>query len=223
MATRISFKITEINKHNTPVFYDENAMDKVTGFLEAHFSEKPEDEMIVHELESEYVHADVMIMTSGDNGRTFATLGMGAREMNSPLSQFKRVELIMMAGPRQEENPAEKIRLISEELQRLCKFPFRANTWLGPGHTINTSKRFKEAFGYDDLLFIPCLHSLKLKNIGEVSFLLAIPIYRDERAWVIKHKDGSSRFLEFLMNVSEEWEPIGFADVPRRQHILPEE
>ena len=162
MADRIRCRITERNDNNTPVFFDEDAMDRVTRFLEEQFGGKPGKEMIAHELESEYVHADIMIMTSEDNSRTFATFGMGARELNSPLSQFKRIELIMMAGPRKENESDERCYLICTELQNLCKYPFRTNTWLGPGHTINTSKSFKESFGYDYLLFIPYLCSLEV-------------------------------------------------------------
>ena len=43
-----------------------------------------EDDLVGHEIESEYVHTDVQIIATKDNDLCFMTTGMGARKMISP-------------------------------------------------------------------------------------------------------------------------------------------
>ena len=40
-----------------------------------------EDDLVGHEIESEYVHTDVQIIATKDNDLCFVTTGMGARKM----------------------------------------------------------------------------------------------------------------------------------------------
>ena len=208
-----------------PIFYDflnEDAMDEVTGFLKKEFGGGNNNGMIAHEIRSEYVHTDVLVMEPEDNVRTFATFGMGARRMNAPEPCANRVELIMMAAPKEEGEPHEKQLTICRELQSISKYPFRNNTWLGPGHTINASDKFKETFDYDFFLFAQYHHTLDVKDVGEVTFLIAIPVYEDERNWMASHEYGSIRWVDEYLKSHSDDEPIGLVDVPRK-HLIPEE
>ena len=208
----------------TPVYYDfygEDAMNEVCGFLDEEFGGDGAGGMIAHELVSEYVHTDVGVYESEEGIRTFATFGMGARETNSPLREFRRVELLLTAAPKEEDEPEINTRILCSELQHLSKFPFKENTWFGPGHTVNASETFRETFGYSFFFFLQYHHSLEVKRVGEVRFLLAIPIYEDEREWIVSHENGSARFAKALIAGLRDDEPIGYADVERR-HVIPE-
>ena len=74
---------------------------------------------------------------------------------------------------------------IANELVSLSKFPFRKNTWLHHGHTIEASDAFREAFGFDAFTFI-CVDFAEIDGIGEVDFLRVIPIYKEEREWIME-------------------------------------
>ena len=210
--------------YKDPVYYDDinrYAMNEVSSFLAEEFGgDEPGKGMIAHELESEYVHTDIRVIEPEDDIRTFATFGMGARETFSPLPQYKRVELVMQAAPRGEYEPDSTQLVICSELQNISKYPFRNYTWLGPGHTINASQKFKETFGYDFFLFVQYHHSLEVRGVGEVSFLMVVPVYEDERNWMASHENGSLKWTEYYLKSCDDDEPIGLVDVSR-EHIIP--
>lgn len=212
--------------YKDPVFYDEinaYAMDEVSGFLDEAFGgDKACEGMIAHELVSEYVHTDIRVIEPEDDIRTFATFGMGARETFSPLPQYRHVELVMQAAPRGEYEPGSTQLVICSELQNISKYPFRNYTWLGPGHTINAGRKFKETFGYDFFLFVQYHHSLEVRGVGEVSFLMAVPVYEDERNWMASHENGSMLWFDEYLKSRRDDEPIGLVDMPRK-HLIPEE
>lgn len=198
----------------TPIYYTMEQMEEILQFIRETFGEGGEYE--THEVSSQYVHTDVAIIASEGEGRTFVTFGMGARSMHSPLAEWERTELVMFASdglaPLTREGMA-----VAEELTRLSKFPFREDTWFGPGHTIDASETFRETFGYDSFLFFAPGIDTHLTDVGNVQFLIAVPIYQAEREWIMEH--DSFTFLEALLELPEE--DLFCADV-RRESLLPD-
>ena len=161
-----------------PTYYTEEQMDEVLEFIQKCFG-NGEECLVGHEIESEYVHTDVGVVTANEGSRCFATFGMGARKMNSPIAHLARAELVMFASPEIELTGKEAL-IIASELQYLSKIPFRNDTWLGPGHTVPASQYFHKTFGFDAFV-LDVVAASEFKEIGKVLFLMAIPIYQGER------------------------------------------
>lgn len=167
----------------TPTYYTEEQMNVVLEFIQKSFG-NGEEVLVGHEIESEYVHTDVAVVTAKEGSHCFATFGMGAREMNAPIPQLARVELVMYASENFEPT-SDEARILMSELQSLSKFPFANGTFLGPGHTIAASELFEETFGFEAFVFAPVEHA-KIDDLGDVLFLLVIPIYEEERDEMIR-------------------------------------
>lgn len=126
-----------------PIWYTEEQENEIQAFIQLNFGES---NFVSHELESEYVHTDTALIAPDGQSRTFVTFGMGARPMHSP-TQVKRIELAISASPAVDVHSKDAF-LLAGEVTHISKYPFREDTWLGEGHTINASEDFKERFGY---------------------------------------------------------------------------
>lgn len=168
----------------TPVFYTSEQMDKITDYIREKYGNT--EGYTAHEIQSAYVHTDTLILDPEGQARRFVTFGMGARAMNSP-SNFVRTELVMFASPKIGAGEKESFA-IAGELVRVSKFPFRENVWVGPGHTMDTSKEFEKMFGYDYVAFCDTTNSVCLPEIDEaIHFLALVPIYKEEREWCVEN------------------------------------
>ena len=156
-----------------------------------------EEDYVVHEIESAYIHTDVMIVNNTDDGKVFASMGMGARTINTPKDEFKNIELMAFASADLDPT-SERAMIIATEMNAISKFPFRENTWFGPGHTINVSEEFRQAFGYEYFLFVYSGFTAEISGIGEVSYLVLIPLYANERDSIVK--TGDVAFLDKLLS-----------------------
>ena len=184
--------------NKTPIMYTDKQFEELEKHLEENFGSHYD--YIVHEIESEYVHTDTFVVKSKAGDKIFVTCGMGARTMETPYG-FKRCELVMHARNRLPVT-SETAMILAGELTKISKFPFREETWLGTGHTMDVSKKFKETFGYDYVAFMKLPHSASLTGIKEdVDFLLAIPIYEEEREWCVENHT-----LAFLEKLNEKFE-----------------
>lgn len=172
--------------------YTPKQMEEIIGFIEENFGE---GEFIAHETESEYVHTDVNISDDGEM-KNLVTFGMGAGRMNAPVESFERIELVM--------NASQDVDIIVPlgELVRLSKYPFRNDTWLGMGHTVNFTDDFKKAFGYEYILLAPSSLVFSPRDttndVKNVIFLTVVPIYKDEREWIVEN--NSFVYLDLLYN-----------------------
>ena len=155
-----------------------------------------ETDYIAHEVESKYVHTDVLIVDNQVDLKVFASIGMGAKEMNSPIDSFQNVEIMGFASEKLDIKSEESL-IIAGELTRLTKFPFSENTWFGPGHTVNASEEFKKAFGYEYFLFTYSGFSLEVSDIGNINYLTLIPLYENERNYIVEN--GETVFLPKLL------------------------
>ncbi len=209
------------------VYYTEEQENEILAFINKEWGEDGAG-LLAHEIQSEYVHTDVAVRENTENEcMAFVTFGMGAKEIDSPLPEYRRTELIAYASLAMKYASDDKQRrkqlVACSELVRLSKYPFANSCWFGPGHTINASDVFKEAFGYQYFIFAEYCETAELSRIGNVCFLVAIPIYEDERAWIVEHRDGSSRFLRaYLDSFEPEDNDIFAIDIPRK-HIIPVE
>lgn len=195
------------------IFYPEEEREELCEFIEKKFG--PDCRFISHELDSEYVHTDVQLLTSENGNREFVTSGMGARPMNSP-TDFERTELVMSSSTVPDTTASESY-LICNELRNLSKFPFRNDTWFGPGHTINVSEAFEERFGYPYVAFYDSGVYAEMESVGEIGFLRAVPIYEDEYDWIVEN--DTEVFLHLL---HEKLGDAMFCVDCEREHVVPE-
>lgn len=180
-----------------PVYYTPEQMDQVLEFINQSFG-NGEEGLVGHEIESEYVHTDVAVVTTDEGCRCFATFGMGAREMNSPFPNLARAELVMFATEDMKVTGEEAL-VIASELQGMSKLPFENDTWLGPGHTVPASSRFCDTFGFDAFA-LDVIAASDFQDLGKVLFLAAIPIYNGERKTMMKRNT-----LDVLEQLEEEF------------------
>ena len=181
-----------------PIMYNDKQFEELETYIEENFGSHYD--YIVHEMTSEYVHTDTFALKTNDGDKIFVTCGMGARAMETPYG-CRRCELVMHARNRLPVT-SETAMILAGELTKISKFPFREETWLGTGHTMDVSKKFKETFGYDYVAFMKLPHSASLTGIKEdVDFLLAIPIYEEEREWCVENHT-----LAFLEKLNEKFE-----------------
>ena len=178
-----------------PAMYTPEQLLEIQNFIKANFGSN-ETDYISHELESKYVHSDVLIVDNQVDLKVFASIGMGAREMNSPIDSFQNIELMGFASEKLDVKSEESL-IIAGELTRLTKFPFSENTWFGPGHTVNASEEFKNAFGYEYFLFTYSGFSVDVSGIGKVNYLTLIPLYENERNFIVEN--GDTAFLSKLL------------------------
>jgi hypothetical protein len=200
--------------NKTPITYFNKQMEELENHIEENFGSH--FECVMHEITSEYVHTDTFVVNSKDDEKIFVTCGMGARTMETPCG-FKRCELVMIT---RKEFPVtkENARILAGELTKISKFPFREETWLGTGHTMDVSKKFKEAFGYDYVAFMKLPHSACVTGIKEdVEFLLVVPIYEAEREWCVENHT-----LAFLEKLNEKFEGKELYADCKRELFIPE-
>lgn len=166
-----------------PVLYTEEQLSELEAFTENNIGSHYDG--VMHEIVSEYVHSDVFAVKRC-GFKAFVTRGMGARAMNSP-TKTKRCELMLSLSEKTPVESKESV-CVAAELTRMSKFPFKENTWFGNGHTMDTSKQFREIFGYSFLAFRKIKDEAKLSEIDEkINFLEAIPIYEEERNWCVEN------------------------------------
>ena len=171
-----------------------------------------EEDYVVHEIESTYIHTDVTIINNTDDIKMFASTGMGAGTLNTPTDEFKNIELMAFASADLDPT-SERAMLIAAEINAISKFPFRENTWFGPGHTINASEEFRQAFGYEYFLFMYSGFTAEISGIGDVPYLVLIPLYANERDCIVE--TGDATFLDELL--SEYGADILTLDNPRER------
>ena len=200
---------------NTPVMYSPKEMEKLQNYITTTFG-WPGD-FLAHEITSEYVHTDVQICHD-QNIRHLVTFGMSARAMQSPLPDFQRTELVMSVSDSFDLMSREGGVLLGE-LTELTKYPFRNDTWFGHGHTVAASKAFRETFGYDAWLLLDFQEdAFHLDDGGEIHFLQAIPIYKDERDWIMEN--NSVLYFKFLYDAFGDGAVLVNSG---REHLLPDE
>ena len=98
----------------TPYLYNTIQSEEIQEFISNNFGKG--GGYIAHELKSEYVHTDTMLIAPENTDRTFVTFGMGARKMNTP-NNAKRCELVMCATKNIATQSKESF-IISGELAR---------------------------------------------------------------------------------------------------------
>ena len=197
--------------------YTPEQMNEIVEFI----SQKYEgDGYIAHETNSEYVHTDVNISADGEM-RKFVTFGMGAAKMNSPFEEFTRIELVMSSSLDTDVTSRNGCELLSGLID-LSKYPFRNDTWFGWGHTVDVSKRFADIFGYEFVLLAPTSRVFSpndtTNDVKNVMFLEIIPIYADEREWIVKN---NSFIYLALLNIKF-GNKMCLVDV-KREHYIPSE
>ena len=212
-------KIVNSITNNVLYQYTPSQMDDVMDFIEEKFGgggKRLADGLLTHEITSEYVHTDVVI-TGNDDYQHIVTCGMGARQMNDWMimmdEELKRIEILFVLSPEYNLSIEDNM-LLCNELTRITKYPFRENSYFGPGHTINVSKEFKERVGYDYFLFYLPVEKMNLYRIGDIYFIPLIPIYEKERDWMVENNS-----FEWLYAMKEDIEEAILIDNGRKEFI----
>ena len=199
-----------------PILYEEKTRELVEEFIFEHF-ENCDDGMICHEMESEYVHSDVFNFGSDflEGSRLYVTCGMGARSQNSLRPGYDHIEL-MMFGSKNFKNDFD----VMNQLVNLSKYPFRNSSWIGPFHTIFTSKEIKEKFGYSHLWLLPeVFGELEVTDSSEtyiIKFLPMVPLYEAERNVLARMDESSEELQNKLLEAIEEDINMFYIDNPRQ-------
>ena len=174
-----------------------------------------EDDYVAHEEKSHYIHTDIAIINNQTDLKAFASMGMGARALSAPEDVFKNIELLGFASPDLDVN-SDKALTIAAEINAISKFPFREDTWFGPGHTIDASDEFLKAFGYEYFLFMYSGLTAEISGIGDVNHLLLIPLYEQERNATVENGD-----MMFLLDFCTQYGADGMAmDKPRDSLLI---
>ena len=198
-----------------PLMYSVEEMEDLQAFIEEHFGES--QDLLLHEIQSEYVHTDTAVVRTPADETAFVTFGISARPMTAPLQTLSRCELVAYASPSFNAKSNDG-RVIGGELTRLGRFPFANDTWFGEGHTIDASDLFRDTFGYDAFLFLNT-HESYIADVNScVRFLALLPIYAEERQYIMEN--GSSGFLAALL--ARDGDSAMHADV-RRDPVSAEE
>jgi hypothetical protein len=152
-------------------------------------------ETVYHELASEYVHLDVLLVPA-HTGRPFhmlVTCGMSARPMTVPAgSRARYAELVMglpADWPLDEESwRDERHYWPVRALKQLARLPHAYGTFLGPGHTVPNGDP-AEPYGPGTRLCcaliarpltLPAGAEVLALEDGPVDFYAVVPLHRDE-------------------------------------------
>lgn len=179
-----------------PTMYTPEQLMEIENYITDNFGSN-ETDYIAHEIESNYVHTDILIIDNPKDLKVITSIGMGARQMNVPNDSFQNIEIMGFASKKLKLKSKEEL-ILANEIIRLTKLPFSNNTWFGPGHTVNASESFKKAFGYDYFLFAYSGFSHEVSNIGTIKFLTLIPLYENERNFIVEN--GDTEYLEKLLD-----------------------
>ena len=199
------------------VYYTLEEMKAVENYIESALGITDESGFDAHEIQSDYIHSDVLIRKNENGETVFASLGMGAREMKTPREGYERTELVMFCADEIEVDTEESFQLAST-VNGMTKYPFLNDTWFGTGHTVSMSQSDKEKYGYDAFALLENTEPTEVTDLGVVHFLTMIPIYEDEREWIMEN--NTFDYLELLFE--EFGRDALYVDKPR-EHFIPVE
>lgn len=198
--------------------YTEEEMNAIEEHIERYFGEF---EMVLHELDSPDIHADICMVPPSEARHyyTLVTMGMGAHRMNVPeeLAEYKleRAELAIALPTdwklKQKDMKDERWYWPIRLLKTLARLPIASDTWLGWGHTMDS----QEPFAKDTKLCAAILTGPQGTEEGsevcvlpggeEVNFYQVIPLYRDELAYKLAH--DADALLDKMKGISFVVEP----------------
>lgn len=189
--------------------YDEEELDALEEHINEYYGDFPS---VFHEIASEDIHVDVVVIPPERerNYFTLITMGMGARRMNIPDDadeDLDRAELVMCLPPDWKVgNNSDKWFWPIGLLKSLARLPIDCDTWLGWGHSVDNGYSFAENTDLcGSLLIYPegveeGAEKCTLPNGDIVSFYQVIPIYREEMDF--KMMNGTKELLEKLTGSS---------------------
>jgi hypothetical protein len=165
---------------------------------------------VLHEIVSELVHVDIIVVEPTENEPYFKlfTSGMSDKAMNIPNEVTEKYLELMIILPNtwkinefKNENWYWPIRL----LKKLAIFPHKYNTYIGYGHTIAND----EYLDYSDntklcsSIILPPVteeqefESLKINDEKTIFFYLVAPLYKEETDF--KLNNGFASFWNMLI------------------------
>lgn len=179
---------------------------EITEHFEALFPGR--ESFVFHELVSDLVHIDVNIMrpTEQQDFYVLYTTGMSDLPMNLPGELADREDLkyaelfLFLPGSWDLGKPGELNSDIPHErfwpiriLKFLARFPHEYKTWLGYGHTIPNGPEYAplcDGVGFGGVVLSGGggrLGVMDTKDGTHISFLLAIPAYKEEIEYKLKY------------------------------------
>lgn len=180
--------------HQKTTVYNEKESEQVENELEKNFGAITK---IYHEIVSDDVHIDIAEVAETETMpfQKLFTIGMGAKKMRVPAGiskkEFERAELaLFLAHPVNGDWPFTMLKTIA-------RMPFRQNTWIGHGHTIDLGEEIAEGHAFRGALLLS-LHGngsgLKLTGGKKINYYLVIPLYPKEMQYAQLH--GTDALLD---------------------------
>ncbi|MBL8896970.1 MAG: suppressor of fused domain protein [Planctomycetes bacterium] len=168
-------------------------LDAITAHVEKHFGKV---ELVFHELISDELHIDVLIVAPRDERPcwTLVTSGMSEMPMNVPEGQTapRRAELLMTLDPGwemdQERWSDERHYWPIRQLKILARWPSRSGTFLAARHTTSDDppKPYAEDTPFAALaLLVPLdreARRLRAPNGEEIALYQVVPLHAEELA-----------------------------------------
>lgn len=171
---------------------------------------------IFHEVASEYVHLDVIIIEPSENQPNYMliTSGMSDKPMNFPFQvnsdTEQHLELIMtLPGDWKLDLKNEKYYWPIRVLKTLARFPHQYNTYLGYGHTMQNGdyEPYTEGTKLCGSILVPVLggydddepkeKALKIRDNKIIHFYSVLPLYKNEVEFSLEH--GHQEFFQKLI------------------------
>lgn len=222
---------------NDLITYSESQQEQLERHIREKMLSEGDEPKFFSEMTPEYVKVDVCSASE-----SLITVGVGARKTGSPIPDYEHIEFIMFKTPEISEKqnataclelarlarylfkkPEIKDATANLEFASPGRYPLNNDTWLGGGHTINASEGFAEEFGYEYFFFAEFAEEAEVSGIGKIHFLIAIPIYEEERNWMAERDDGSQRFINSYMESIDENDDKLFCIDYKRPVFIPKE
>lgn len=198
-----------------------NSVEIIDDHLEKFFDS--DEILVLHEIESEVIHSDIYIIKPSEdrNYNLLLTCGMSALPMKVPseLDYLKFAEITILLPKNwnlnyddfTNENNYWPIRA----LKQLSRYPHLNDTWLGYGHTIPLGYTLNANHNFVSIIL---LESITLSedftyietNEKEIYLYAAIPIYKEELEYKLKH--GTDK----LLGLFEQYDIDEIIDINRK-------
>lgn len=167
---------------------------------------------VFHEIVSDLVHVDIMIVepTQEDNTYKFITSGMSDKKMNLPYEIDEYSEeylelMITLPGDWELDFKQEKFFWPIRVLKSLARFPHQYKTHLGYGHTIQNGnyENYTDNTQLCGSILVPIFgednesRRLKVNDNKTIHFYSVLPLYQEEIEYALRN--GSQDFFKKLI------------------------
>lgn len=170
---------------------------------------------VFHEIVSDIIHVDIHIMEPDEDDQYWVLFSTGMSDLpmtlpaevpadEVPLYQYAEVMMLLPADWKldedslKDENYYWPIRL----MKTMARFPHQYRTWLGYGHTVPNTAKYKPYApntGLNSVIFDQLKKEISIFQAADgtqINIYLLLPLYKQETKYKLKH--GMDALLEKL-------------------------